>query len=185
MRRSRACWRRTISVTRGRTTPSSCTSDRWSQPDRRSAVCSRSFPAGGGPHNLFQGLSLGAVGPEARPYALLFLPVTRLRVACSIGRVFQCPDVIDRAAPSKLRLALARCRRALCEERPSRMHSACGRRTLTTDESPHQTHQVWCVEDNMPTWLCELMVEKPTVEDAIAAAKAVEGQLRVPITPRK
>ena len=41
-----------------------------------------------------------------------------------------------------------------------------------------------CVADGLPTWVCELMVEKPTVVEAIAFIKQVEESLNIPITPK-
>lgn len=43
--------------------------------------------------------------------------------------------------------------------------------------------KVVCVEDGLPTWVCELMVVKPTVEEAIAFIKQIEESLDIPITP--
>ena len=36
-------------------------------------------------------------------------------------------------------------------------------------------------QDGMPTWVCELMVVKPTVEEAIEFVTAIEKSLQVPI----
>ena len=36
-------------------------------------------------------------------------------------------------------------------------------------------------QDGMPTWVCEFMVVKPTVEEAIEFVTAVEKGLQVPI----
>lgn len=36
-------------------------------------------------------------------------------------------------------------------------------------------------EDGMPTWVCELMVIKPTVEEAIAFMTGIEKGLKIPI----
>ena len=36
-------------------------------------------------------------------------------------------------------------------------------------------------QDGMPTWVCEFMVVKPTVEEAIEFVTAVEKSLQVPI----
>ena len=36
-------------------------------------------------------------------------------------------------------------------------------------------------EDGMPTWVCEFMVVKPTVQEAIEFVTAVEKGLQVPI----
>jgi len=44
-------------------------------------------------------------------------------------------------------------------------------------------HKCVCVEDGLPTWVCELMVQARTVEEAIARMKALEAQLVLPITP--
>lgn len=43
--------------------------------------------------------------------------------------------------------------------------------------------KVVCVEDGLPTWVCELMVVKPTVEEAIAFVKQIEAELDIPIDP--
>ena len=40
-----------------------------------------------------------------------------------------------------------------------------------------------CVKDGLPTWLCELMVSKPTVKEAIAFVNEIADSLDVPITP--
>lgn len=40
-----------------------------------------------------------------------------------------------------------------------------------------------CVEDGLPTWVCELMVVKPTVEEAIEFINAIEADLDIPIDP--
>jgi carnosine synthase len=40
-----------------------------------------------------------------------------------------------------------------------------------------------CVEDGLPTWVCELMVVKPTVQEAIDFIKQIEESLDIPITP--
>jgi len=38
--------------------------------------------------------------------------------------------------------------------------------------------KVVCVDDGMPTWLCELMVEKPTVEEAIKLVEEMEADIQ-------
>jgi len=45
--------------------------------------------------------------------------------------------------------------------------------------------KVVCVEDGMPTWVCEMMVEKPTMEEAMDLVKAMEEdiQSKLPIDP--
>jgi hypothetical protein len=40
-----------------------------------------------------------------------------------------------------------------------------------------------CVADGLPTWVCELMVVKPTVQEAIDFIKQIEESLDIPITP--
>ena len=37
------------------------------------------------------------------------------------------------------------------------------------------------VTDGMPTWVAELMVTKPTVEEAIEFVKSIEQSLEIPI----
>ena len=44
-----------------------------------------------------------------------------------------------------------------------------------------QGQKVTSVTDGMPTWVCELMVVKPTVEEAIDFVKAIESRLDIPI----
>lgn len=46
-------------------------------------------------------------------------------------------------------------------------------------------HKCVCVKDGLPTWICELMVTKPTVREAIAFAKDIADNLDVPIVPTK
>ncbi|KAL3140541.1 hypothetical protein ABBQ32_005121 [Trebouxia sp. C0010 RCD-2024] len=41
--------------------------------------------------------------------------------------------------------------------------------------------KVTSVTDGMPTWVCELMVVKPTVEEAITFVKAIDAALDIPI----
>ena len=41
--------------------------------------------------------------------------------------------------------------------------------------------KVTCVEDGMPTWVAELMVTKPTVEEAIEFVQTIEQSTEVPI----
>lgn len=41
--------------------------------------------------------------------------------------------------------------------------------------------KVTSVTDGMPTWVCELMVVKPTIEEAIEFVKAIEAGLDIPI----
>eukprot|EP00878_Enallax_costatus_P017564 GHUV01018451.1.p1 GENE.GHUV01018451.1~~GHUV01018451.1.p1 ORF type:complete len:258 (+),score=68.58 GHUV01018451.1:84-857(+) len=43
--------------------------------------------------------------------------------------------------------------------------------------------KVVCVEDGLPTWVCELMVVKPTVQEAIDFVKLIEQELDIPIDP--
>ena len=42
-----------------------------------------------------------------------------------------------------------------------------------------------CVKDGLPTWICELMVSKPTVKEAIAFINSITASLDVPIVPAK
>lgn len=42
-----------------------------------------------------------------------------------------------------------------------------------------------CVEDGLPTWVCELMAVKPTVHEAITFIKHIEASMELPITPHK
>ena len=41
--------------------------------------------------------------------------------------------------------------------------------------------KVTAVEDGMPTWVAELMVEKPTVEEAIDFVQQIERETVVPV----
>ncbi len=41
--------------------------------------------------------------------------------------------------------------------------------------------KVTCVTDGMPTWVCELMVVKSSVEEAITFVKAIDQALDIPI----
>lgn len=41
--------------------------------------------------------------------------------------------------------------------------------------------KVTSVRDGMPTWVCELMVVKPTVDEAITFVKAINAALEIPI----
>ena len=41
--------------------------------------------------------------------------------------------------------------------------------------------KVTCVEDGMPTWLAELMVQAPTVQQAISFVKRIEESLDIVI----
>jgi hypothetical protein len=43
--------------------------------------------------------------------------------------------------------------------------------------------KVVCVEDGLPTWVCELMVVKPTVEEAITFIKDIEAGMDIIIDP--
>ncbi|GBF94433.1 hypothetical protein Rsub_07247 [Raphidocelis subcapitata] len=43
--------------------------------------------------------------------------------------------------------------------------------------------KVVCVEDGLPTWVCELMVVKPTVQEAIDFVKAIEEGMDIVIDP--
>lgn len=38
-----------------------------------------------------------------------------------------------------------------------------------------------CVHDGLPTWVCEIMVKKPTVQEAVEFIKDVEKSLDIPI----
>jgi carnosine synthase len=42
---------------------------------------------------------------------------------------------------------------------------------------------VVCAKDGLPTWICELMVVKPTVQEAIDFVKSIEASLDIPIDP--
>ena len=42
-----------------------------------------------------------------------------------------------------------------------------------------------CVKDGLPTWICELMVSKPTVKEAIAFINSITASLDVPIVSAK
>uniref|UniRef100_A0A7S0RDS3 ATP-grasp domain-containing protein n=1 Tax=Chlamydomonas leiostraca TaxID=1034604 RepID=A0A7S0RDS3_9CHLO len=44
-------------------------------------------------------------------------------------------------------------------------------------------HKCVCVADGLPTWVCEIMVTKPNVHDAIAFVKDIDASLDIPITP--
>lgn len=44
-------------------------------------------------------------------------------------------------------------------------------------------HKCVCVEEGLPTWICELMVTKPTVREAITFVKQIADSLDVPIRP--
>jgi hypothetical protein len=48
---------------------------------------------------------------------------------------------------------------------------------------PQAGSKVVCVEDGLPTWVCELMVVKPTVEEAIAFIKDIEAGMDIVIDP--
>lgn len=41
--------------------------------------------------------------------------------------------------------------------------------------------KVVCAEDGMPTWMYEMMVAKPTVEEAITFIKGIEEAVHIPI----
>ena len=43
--------------------------------------------------------------------------------------------------------------------------------------------KVTCVDDGLPTWVCEIMVVKPTVEEAVEFIKGIEAALDLPIDP--
>jgi carnosine synthase len=43
--------------------------------------------------------------------------------------------------------------------------------------------KVVCVADGLPTWVCELMVIKPTVQEAIDFINSIEADLDIPIDP--
>ena len=38
--------------------------------------------------------------------------------------------------------------------------------------------KVVCASDGLPTWVCELMVAKPTVDEAIAFVKGIEAEIQ-------
>lgn len=40
-----------------------------------------------------------------------------------------------------------------------------------------------CVEDGLPTWVCELMVVKPTVQEAIDFVQSIEKAMDIVIDP--
>lgn len=44
-------------------------------------------------------------------------------------------------------------------------------------------HKCICVEDGLPTWICELMATKPKVKEAIEFVKTIADGLKVPIKP--
>ena len=48
---------------------------------------------------------------------------------------------------------------------------------------PQPGSKVVCVEDGLPTWVCEVMAAKPTLEEAVAFVKEIESGLQVPIDP--
>ena len=41
-----------------------------------------------------------------------------------------------------------------------------------------QPVQVVCVEDGLPTWLCEMMVTRGDIHDAIAYVKQIESEIQ-------
>jgi hypothetical protein len=43
--------------------------------------------------------------------------------------------------------------------------------------------KVVCVADGLPTWVCELMVVKPTVQEAIDFVTSIDASLDIPIDP--
>ncbi len=43
--------------------------------------------------------------------------------------------------------------------------------------------QVISAADGMPTWVCEVAVTKPTVEEAIEYVKSIEREVKFPIVP--
>ena len=43
--------------------------------------------------------------------------------------------------------------------------------------------KVTCVDDGLPTWVCEIMVVKPTVEEAVEFIQGIEAALDLPIEP--
>ncbi len=43
--------------------------------------------------------------------------------------------------------------------------------------------KVVCVADGLPTWVCELMVVKPTVQEAIEFINSIEASIKLPIAP--
>lgn len=50
---------------------------------------------------------------------------------------------------------------------------------------PQAGSKVVCVQDGLPTWVCELMVVKPAVQEAIDFIKQIEAELVIPIDPAK
>jgi hypothetical protein len=42
-----------------------------------------------------------------------------------------------------------------------------------------------CVEDGLPTWVCELMCVKRSVHEAISFIKQLEQEMVLPIVPHK
>jgi carnosine synthase len=45
--------------------------------------------------------------------------------------------------------------------------------------------QVVCVDDGMPSWVCEVCVTKPSVRQAIQAVKQIEQEMHLPIKQAK
>jgi hypothetical protein len=43
--------------------------------------------------------------------------------------------------------------------------------------------KVVCVADGLPTWVCELIVAKPAVQEAIAFMQQIEQELDIPVDP--
>jgi carnosine synthase len=43
--------------------------------------------------------------------------------------------------------------------------------------------KVVCVADGLPTWVCELIVAKPTIQEAIDFMQQIEQQLEIPVDP--
>lgn len=62
-------------------------------------------------------------------------------------------------------------------------HCCCFPLPLCTVLHVQAGEKVVCVEDGLPTWVCELMVIKPTVDEAIEFIKQIETELDIPIDP--
>lgn len=50
--------------------------------------------------------------------------------------------------------------------------------------TPQAGHKCVCVKDGLPTWVCEIMVTKPNVREAIQFIQDIEAALDIPITPQ-
>ncbi len=69
---------------------------------------------------------------------------------------------------------------------PALLTSALLTSALLTHAAPLQPgERCVCVEDGLPTWVCELMAVKPTVHEAISFIKHVEQSMELPIVPHK